>query len=184
MDKRKEKTYYKIYFAFKELITEKSYNDITIQDIITRSNIARSTFYSTFKTKDDMLVFISKTLFEHIFDTSLTPEDTHDFSNYSLYDYKHLLTHIFYHLQYGKSVIRGILSSSSRNLFFNCLKNDFAKFAEIGLDNNFFKRKNLPKYLQINSLINNFILLMDYYDFVDYNVKPEQLTEYYIILNN
>lgn len=52
------------------------------------------------------------------------------------------------------------------------------------LDNNFFKKKNLPKYLQINSLINNFILLMDYYDFVDYNVKPEQLTEYYIILNN
>lgn len=184
MDKRKEKTYYKIYDAFKALITEKSYNDITIQDIISRANIARSTFYSTFKTKDDMLVFISRTLFEHVFDTTLVPEETHDFSNYSIYDYKHLLTHIFYHLQYGKSVVSGILASSSRNLFFNCLRNDFAKFAEIGLDNNFFKKKNLPKYLQINSLINNFILLMDYYDYSDYKLKPEQLTEYYIILNN
>ena len=53
MDKRKEKTINAIYNAFANLIREKDYYDITIQDLLEEASISRSTFYSHYKTKDE-----------------------------------------------------------------------------------------------------------------------------------
>ena len=39
-----------------ELITEKDYNSITVNDIIHRANVGRSTFYAHYHDKDDLLV--------------------------------------------------------------------------------------------------------------------------------
>lgn len=41
--------------AFLELIIEKPYDKITISEITTRADLARSTFYAHFETKDDLL---------------------------------------------------------------------------------------------------------------------------------
>ena len=67
MDKRTEKTLDAIYDAFTILINTKDYDDITIQDILDKSNIGRSTFYTHFKTKNDLLLKISQDIFEHVF---------------------------------------------------------------------------------------------------------------------
>ena len=44
-----------IFTAFINLIQEKDYNSITVQDISDRAMINRSTFYSHFKDKQDVL---------------------------------------------------------------------------------------------------------------------------------
>ncbi len=54
-DLRKFKTYKYIYTAFLSLLKEKDYNSISVKEIAERAEINRSTFYSHYLDKDDLL---------------------------------------------------------------------------------------------------------------------------------
>jgi AcrR family transcriptional regulator len=55
-DRRVLRTRQLLQEALVALILEKGYQKITIQDIIDRANIGRSTFYSHYRDKDDLLL--------------------------------------------------------------------------------------------------------------------------------
>lgn len=55
MDRRIQKTLQLLKSALVELIAEKAYDDITIQEILDRANVGRSTFYAHFENKDHLL---------------------------------------------------------------------------------------------------------------------------------
>lgn len=55
-DRRTQKTKKFLATALIELILEKGYDAITIQDIIDRANVGRSTFYSHYESKEQLLV--------------------------------------------------------------------------------------------------------------------------------
>jgi AcrR family transcriptional regulator len=57
MDRRTRKTQSAIYSAFVSLIVERGYDAISVQHIIDEADVGRTTFYSHFKSKDDLLVF-------------------------------------------------------------------------------------------------------------------------------
>lgn len=103
--------------AFTELLSEKNYNKITVQEIIDRANIGRSTFYSHFETKDDLLKEICRELFDHIFSNDLNRECSKVFEN-SKKNPKILITHILYHLKENREKIVKVLSCESNEHFF------------------------------------------------------------------
>jgi AcrR family transcriptional regulator len=55
IDRRIQKTLQLLEGALAELITEKEYNNITVQEILDRANVGRSTFYTHFEYKDQLL---------------------------------------------------------------------------------------------------------------------------------
>ena len=99
MDRRQQKTRAAIFEAFTELLAVKSYNKITVQEIIEKANIGRSTFYAHFETRDDLVKALCDDLFQHVFSKALEAEKTHDFS-LAGGGYHIILVHILYHLRY------------------------------------------------------------------------------------
>jgi hypothetical protein len=56
VDRRTLRTKKSLADALKQLILEKDYDSITIQDTIDRANVGRSTFYSHYEGKEQLLV--------------------------------------------------------------------------------------------------------------------------------
>jgi AcrR family transcriptional regulator len=67
-DRRTAKTIAALRSALIELMMEKHYDSITVQDIIDGANVGRSTFYSHFRDKEDLLVGDWKRFFQMIAD--------------------------------------------------------------------------------------------------------------------
>jgi AcrR family transcriptional regulator len=58
-DRRSQRTYHLVSSAMMELLSEKPYEAITVQDILDRANIGRSTFYAHYYDKEDVLESIT-----------------------------------------------------------------------------------------------------------------------------
>lgn len=65
-DRRVKKTKKLLYDALGELIREKPYEDIAVQAILDRANVGRSTFYTHFRDKDELLVSVICSLLESV----------------------------------------------------------------------------------------------------------------------
>jgi AcrR family transcriptional regulator len=55
-DRRVRRTQKLLHRALMSLVLEKKYDSITIQEILDRADIGRSTFYAHFKSKDELLI--------------------------------------------------------------------------------------------------------------------------------
>src|SRR5512140_447377 len=56
IDRRIQRTRQSLRAALLELIKEKSYDDISIEEITERANVGRATFYLHYKDKEDLLL--------------------------------------------------------------------------------------------------------------------------------
>src|SRR5215470_5922155 len=54
-DRRSQRTYRLVSSAFAELLVEKPYDEILVQDILDRAGIGRTTFYAHYFDKEDVL---------------------------------------------------------------------------------------------------------------------------------
>ncbi len=66
-DRRIQRTRQALRDALLELVTERGYDNINIQDITDRANIARTTFYLHFDDKDDLLFSSMAELYRDLF---------------------------------------------------------------------------------------------------------------------
>jgi len=86
-DRRITKTRKAIYAAFLQLLNQKNFETITVQEIIDLADVGRSTFYSHYESKELLLDELCRYLFHHLFERE---------ENISIEAY---LTHIFLHFK-------------------------------------------------------------------------------------
>ena len=152
MDRRQLKTRDAIFEAFGQLLSKKNFSNITVQDIIDKANVGRTTFYAHFETKDQLLKELCIDMFTHVFSDSLSTEDTHDFSK-DVGKPHAMITHILYHLLDNKRNIIGILTFESGELFYGFFKQFFNELMskhivyELGM-----KGKKIPTNFLVNHM--------------------------------
>lgn len=75
-DRRVLKTQGALQAAFLELLLDREYETLKIEDIVERANVARSTFYQHFRTKNDLLRASMRTPFSILADLAEPASDT------------------------------------------------------------------------------------------------------------
>lgn len=70
-DRRVQRTLALLRDALMELIQEKGYDAITVQDITDRANVARTTFYLHFKDKDELLFEGMRVIYDELVEREL-----------------------------------------------------------------------------------------------------------------
>ena len=100
-DRRITKTRKAIYNAFLQLLNQKDYEAITVQEIIDLADVGRSTFYSHYESKELLLDELCKKLFHHLFerDEYFSPQD--------------YLDHIFQHFKKNQDHVTSLLLSKN-----------------------------------------------------------------------
>jgi AcrR family transcriptional regulator len=100
IDRRIQRTEQLLRDALIALILEKGYDAITIQDILDRANMGRSTFYAHYRDKEDLLLSGFQALFdafqEEYRETATGPADSDQAQmekDFSLFFFRHAASH-------------------------------------------------------------------------------------------
>lgn len=180
MDRRQKKTREAIFTAFTDLLSQKSYHQISVQDIIDRANIGRTTFYAHFETKDYLLKDLCEELFGHIIDTAMgLPHGHYHYVCGSAAD--SVFLHLLRHLQENDRNILELLSSNNNELFLRYFKSNLKKlivtqYADKGLLNPL----DLPEDYLVDHISSAFVETVDWWLSGGRKETPEQITEYYL----
>ena len=100
-DRRITKTRKAIYVAFLQLLNQKNFESITVQEIIDLADVGRSTFYSHYESKELLLDELCRYLFHHLFERE---------ENITTEDY---LAHIFSHFKKNQDHVTSLLFSKN-----------------------------------------------------------------------
>ena len=180
MDRRQKKTRDAIFSAFAELLSQKHYNQISVQEIIDAANVGRTTFYAHFETKDYLLKSLCEELFGHIIDTSMgLPHGHYHYSCGNKTD--SVFLHLVRHLQENDRNILELLSSENNEIFMKYFKTNLrtlivTQYAEKGL----LKSAALPEDYLVNHIASSFVETIDWWVSRGMKETPETITEYFL----
>lgn len=180
MDRRQKKTREAIFSAFTQLLSEKNYNQISVQDIIDAADIGRTTFYAHFETKDFLLKDLCEELFGHIIDTAMgMPKGQ---SHYSCdFETDSVFLHLTYHLQENDRNILELLSSQNNDIFLRYFKQNLkvlviSQYADKGE----LKSSDLPEEFLVNHISSSFVETVYWWLSGKMKETPEEITRYFL----
>ena len=184
MDRRQRKTREAIFSAFTDLLSEKSFNQITVSDIIERADIGRATFYAHFETKDFLLKELCEELFCHIFDSSEDSDCEHRHI-FNCHAPDSVFKHLFEHLYKNDNQILELLSSENNELFLRYFKINLMQLVESQLDTFSIKKAStLPEGFYINHIAATFVETARWWIENKMQQSPQEITDYFLTLVN
>ncbi len=158
--------------ALIELMQEKRYIDITIQDIIDRAEVGRTTFYKHFRDKEDLLMSNLAIVLENLIRHMDSGED--DQPLLSTVDF-------FRHVKEHQDLYKAMLGGQGMDLLFNKGQALISRKIEKHLEKIPFKREEIsvPIPVLTNYLAGSFLILVKLW--IDHKMvyTPEQMDKMY-----
>lgn len=167
LDRRKERTRRMLGEALIQLIIEKGYENIIVQDILDRANIGRSTFYTHFLDKDDLL----RNGFENL-RHALEKEGVGNKNGWEI------ALHLFQHAQSHYPLYKAMAGKESGDLVFkqahkymSGLLKDYLK-PRVSI-----KKGSIPLDIVVNHIVGSFLSLLTWW--LEHNMPypAERMTE-------
>lgn len=180
MDRRQKKTREAIFKAFTELMAEKSYHQIAVQEIIDTANVGRTTFYAHFETKDYLLKALCEELFGHIIDTAMgLPHGHYHYSCGTKMD--SVFLHLLRHLQENDWNILALLSSQNNEIFLRYFKSNLRRLILTQYaDQGALKHSSLPEDFLVNHIAASFVEAVDWWLSHQMQESPEEISRYFL----
>ena len=179
MDRRQRKSREAIFAAFTELLTKKSFNAITVGEIIELADVGRATFYAHFETKDFLLKELCRELFCHIFDALEADGEPHrHIFNCNAPD--SALLHLLQHLQKNDHHILELLACENNELFLRYFKENLETLVrrQPQLFSN-EKRSDIPDDFWVNHVCATFVETIRWWVKNGRRESPETVAYYF-----
>jgi AcrR family transcriptional regulator len=172
-DRRIQRTRHLLLDALNELILEKGYEAMTVQDIIDRANVGRSTFYSHFQDKEDLLLNGVESLWveleKHLRNAIPTEETIWT-----------LCLSMFEHAQGQRSLYKALVGNQGGNL---ALKHIQKQLYELIYEHlKFAMSKNdtgMPPEILAHYFVSSFIALLTWWLDNDTTYSAQQMNNFY-----
>jgi AcrR family transcriptional regulator len=168
VDRRIAKSQKAIKNALIELMSEKSLDDITIQDISDRANVSRGTIYLHYEDKYDLL---DKLIEEHIIELGKIC-DTHseaDYKEANLPWFEYLKSHYLFF----STMLKSKGAPSFRNQFHEFLMNEFKDEVNISRGTN----QGLNEDIILQFIVTSYVGIVEWWITNEMHHSPQVMAE-------
>ncbi len=177
IDRRIQRTRQLLQDALMALILEKGFDSATVQDVIDRANVGRSTFYAHFQDKEDLLL----SGFEHLrteFEQHLTSEAMASGSPWEL------TLSMFKHAQSQRPLYKALAGKQGGNIALSHVQKFLFTYLHTHLNDHLkqtvSKRKNaIPTDILTQYIFSSFISLLIWWLDNDSPYSAEQMNGFY-----
>jgi AcrR family transcriptional regulator len=173
IDRRIQRTRQLLQDALIAVILEKGFDAATVQDVIDRANVGRSTFYAHFQDKEDLLL----SGFEHLrteFEKHLLSASVTSTSPWAL------SLSMFQHAEGQRSLYKALAGKQGGNIVITYIQKYLFTYLHTHLKQALTKRKNgIPPEILAQYLSSSFISLLTWWLDTDSPYSAEQMNDYY-----
>lgn len=156
-DRRIARTRQALHQAMVELILEKGYDDITVQDLLDRANVGRSTFYAHYRDKEELLVSGFTMLLENfraqylpeLNDLQSGREAARKFSQY-----------LFCHVEENRMAFKAMFGRQSHEVVVRYARQSLTDVIRSHLSGVYPASRSIPIEITIDYLISSFLSLV------------------------
>jgi AcrR family transcriptional regulator len=171
-DRRVERTRQLLQDALVSLILEKGYQKITIQDIIDRANVGRSTFYSHYRDKEDLLFSGFDELAHDLHRHMRSPDATGNSQGHLLHSLE-----FFIHAFNNKELYMAITESGGGELLLDIARQHMQKHIEVHLSQFSYIGEEIPLPVITNFLAGSLQTMIIWWLEEKMPYKPEEMDD-------
>ena len=175
-DRRSERTRRRLGTAIVELIQEKRFDDITVQNVIDRAATGRATFYSHYRDKEDLFAH----QWERVLDQIARRIDWDNAGNGSFIP----IAFLFSHLQQSQHLYQGLVRSGKADPMLRSGSEYLSQKLETALSTRTLPRPAVPVAVLANYLANELFALLRWWLDNRMPYTPDEMDEIFHRLIN
>lgn len=161
IDRRVERTRELLQKALMELIAERGYDSITIQDIVDRANLGRTTFYLHYNSKDELFMSCHEAIISEFHLGLLHPLTREELLSPQI---PPQMTSAYRHLEEGRALLYPIFQGKDSQLILRQIRDRSAREIEVNLRAVFVETESaIPFEILANYLVGAQIALMQWW---------------------